>query len=131
MLDGATALTFLLPGSPGGAQELTSTDMPVLSEDSGECDPWLGCHSPEGQEPAQQPEAGQKAGGPSPGSRERPYLRTLGTRAWGENMSIRQGPLRVPWGPQEVPIALALLCVSSTLLRFARNPGTVDFSAQT
>uniref|UniRef100_A0A7N5KR96 MAGUK p55 scaffold protein 3 n=1 Tax=Ailuropoda melanoleuca TaxID=9646 RepID=A0A7N5KR96_AILME len=35
LLDGATPLTLLLPESAGRARELSSTDMPVLSEDSG------------------------------------------------------------------------------------------------
>lgn len=47
MPNGATALTLLLPEATGRARELTSTDMPVLSEDSGEWHPWLDSHRAE------------------------------------------------------------------------------------
>lgn len=121
MLDGATALTLilLLPESAGRGRELSSRDMPVLSEDSGEYLSWAGpAGSPGEKSLPQQPQAGRKQDAAYISSQGLPCPKALGMREPGERMSTRQGPLGVPQG-QEVPMALAKLHVSYPLLRFA------------
>lgn len=73
--------------------ELSGTEMPVLSEDSGECLSWGLPEAPETR--------------PCPAAPGRDCWRALGDRAWGDSVHTAGSP----WGPteQEVPRAWAIL----------------------
>lgn len=89
-----------LPAFLGRAGDLTSTNMPVLSEDSGECLPGLGLHDPEDKSLPSTPRLERKQAAASLCSRELPCLQALGMGAGGENVH-RAGLkccLRVHWG---------------------------------
>lgn len=70
------------------------------------------------REPAQQPQAGEKAGlSASIGLQELPCPQALGMRVWGETVHMAESTQGSTG--REVPIALAILRGSYTLLRFA------------